>query len=74
MRSMAGLLKKLGSFRWRHRRSLGLGGLPSVAAAARRKPTSFQGADGADALQLQESVSNGFDCLRAEPVLPWGRE
>ena len=33
--------------RWR------LGGLRSLAAAAGRKPTSFHGADGADALQFQ---------------------
>jgi hypothetical protein len=30
----------------------GLGGLRSLAAAAGRKPTSFHGADGADALQF----------------------
>jgi len=40
------------SFRWRHRLSLeGLEGCGPSAAAAGRQPTSFHGADGADALQ-----------------------
>jgi len=48
-RKVASLLASDGGidYRW------GPGGLRSLAAAAGRKPISFHGADGADALQLQ---------------------